>query len=77
MGLEESRFQYRIREPYVRPGDRPYRLDGKVLGPKDSVVVISRMDGHIYVDGPRIEIPFPRGAVVKVTLDSEPIHLVR
>jgi NAD+ kinase len=61
MSLRSRSLQYRVRELYREPGRR-YRLTHGRVAPGRSVEVTSRMrDGRLYVDGWRVEHPFPFG----------------
>ena len=71
-----KKIQYMPRELY-RGGNWKYRLTGGILPARQSITITSLMrQGRIYVDGTHMEVPFPFGTTVKVTLSSNPIKTI-
>lgn len=72
-----KKIQYMPRELYWG-GKWKYRLTGGILSPRQSVTVISMMrQGKIYIDGTHLEIPFPLGASMKITLSRYPVKTIK
>ena len=71
-----KKIQYMPRELY-RGGKWKYRLTGGILSARRSITITSLMrQGKIYVDGTHLEIPFPLGVSIKVTLSSHPVKTI-
>jgi len=69
-------WQYRPRELYAKTGKR-YRLTGGVLGPLQTMHVLSLMkDGRIYVDGAHHHLPFTIGEKVTVRVAKQPLNFI-
>ncbi|MBN1869017.1 MAG: NAD(+)/NADH kinase [Candidatus Omnitrophica bacterium] len=71
-----KKLQYRPRELY-KGGRWRYKLTGGILSARQSIRIISMMrQGRIYVDGTHLEIPFPLGASIEVTLSPIPLKTI-
>ncbi|MCK5083849.1 MAG: hypothetical protein KAR31_13150, partial [Candidatus Omnitrophica bacterium] len=67
---------YMPRELY-RGGKWKYLLTGGILSSRQSIMVTSLMrKGKIFVDGTHLEIPFPLGTSIKVTLSPYPVKTI-
>jgi NAD+ kinase len=75
--LRSDRIQFVVRELYVPPGDRPFRLK-RGLAPRGSEVrVICRMvEGALFIDGPRQPIDLYVGDRVAVRMSSKPLQVL-
>jgi NAD+ kinase len=75
--MESKRFQYMVREPYYRLGDK-FILTGGMLSSHDKIQFLSLMpEGIIYVDGPHEFYPFKFGHKVTITRSTQPLKVVR
>lgn len=71
-----KKIQYMPRELYWG-GKWRYRLTGGILSARQSITVTSLMrQGKIFVDGTHLEIPFPLGSSMKVTLSRHPVKTI-
>ena len=71
-----KKIQYMPRELYCG-GKWKYRLTGGILSARKGITVTSLMrQGKVYVDGTHLEIPFPLGTSMKVTLSRHPIKTI-
>lgn len=74
--LDSNRFQYVVREPY-QPRGRKYRLHKGVLSKRETVRILSMMDGGAaYLDGPHHLIPIKRGSLLTVRRSRCPVSVV-
>jgi NAD+ kinase len=71
-----KKIQYMPRELYWG-GKWKYRLTGGILSARKSITVVSLMrQGKIYIDGTHMDIPFPLGTSMKITLSRYPVKTV-
>lgn len=70
--IDDTRMQWRVREPYVRDADpRPTLLSGFT---RDPIELVSRSDDNaLYLDGHREPHPVPRGARARLCPSPEPL----
>lgn len=69
------RLQYLVRELYREPG-RDYVLERGFVKPGEALHVASKMDrGRLWIDGARIEHPFPFGARAELRVAAAPLRI--
>jgi len=75
--MTSDRMQYAVRELYVPPTEKPFRLH-RGLAPRGSEIrVVCRMvGGALFIDGPRSPIPLTLGDKVRVKIASRPLRVL-
>jgi NAD+ kinase len=72
--ITDSRYQYLVREPCIRPNERWQLLKG-VLQMDESIKIISQMrTGAIFVDGQHIDYQFYLGDQLTVKTSPKPLN---
>src|SRR4029077_5042421 len=60
--LLSDRMQYAVRELYVPPGEKPFRLRAGLAPRGSEIRVVCRMvNGALFIDGPRHPVPLAVG----------------
>lgn len=77
MPIRSRRLQYRVREPYLPPGERSGTLLHGFLEVRERLVVESHIRaGRLYVDGPHEARAIDIGSRVELTRSDEPLRLL-
>jgi NAD+ kinase len=73
MDWSDPRLQFRVREPYARPGAPPPLTSGW-LDPGEHLHIISRMQqAALYLDGPHLSLPVSIGDRVAIGCATHPL----
>jgi len=73
--ITDQRFQYLVREPGMRPGER-WQLLGGLLERQAQVKLVSLMKtGKLFIDGQNLEYHFCRGDELIVRASPHDLHL--
>jgi NAD+ kinase len=76
LGLNSSRLQYVVREPYHPRGRAAYRLKRGVLREGQSLSITSEMSqAMIYIDGPKLTYPVPFGDTFTATVGKRHVNI--
>ena len=72
--VDARKFQYNVRELYLRPGQQKHLLKD-VLDEKTEIKMVSQMrTGAIYIDGQHIEYPFKLGDELIIKVAKANLH---
>lgn len=72
-----TRMQYAVRELYVPPGSKPFRLTTGTVDEGVEIRVESHMvEGALFIDGPRHRYPLSLGDVVTARVSKTPLNAV-
>jgi len=72
-----DRIQYAVRELYVPPGEKPFKLRAGVVPKGGEIRVVCRMvDGALFIDGPRHPIELSIGDRIVIRRSRHPLHVL-
>lgn len=75
--VKSDRLQYAVRELYVPPGDKPFKLHHGLAPRRSEIRVVCRMvEGALFVDGPRHSVDLHIGDRVQVKVAPRPLHVL-
>jgi len=69
--IASTRFQYRVRDPFVKPGGKTLLRQGVVPRTTRMHVVSDMQDGRLFIDGKNLVYDFPRGEHLTIVSSRE------
>ncbi len=76
MDLSDTRIQFRVREPYTKPGERYRCTEGWVLQHQELKLISRMQQAAVYFDGPHLSSPITLGDRISITTAPHPLWQV-